>query len=292
MPHASIHGARLFYREAGGGPPLLLIHGAGPDSRGWGATFDDLASDYRVIALDRRGFGQSVDQRLVDWQGHAGDAAALLRELSAAPAVVVGWSGGGIVALHLAVHHPELVSALVLIETALRGKRHMTASLAVAFARARLHRALGQERKATETLLRWALGSTAEQSTWDRDDYPQERRESSLANSRGIWNDIDSGDGSDLSTETLRAIACPVTCVRGDRSQPWFARTTKRIPKLIPRAHVRVIQDTNHAFTFHRPRELAQAIRDVAATAATVSFLPWAASQSAASGLRYVHAAK
>jgi pimeloyl-ACP methyl ester carboxylesterase len=57
----------LFLREAGDGPALLLIHGAGPESRGWGATFDDLAADHRVIAFDRRGFGKSLDQPLVDW---------------------------------------------------------------------------------------------------------------------------------------------------------------------------------------------------------------------------------
>ena len=265
MAHLSVNGARLFVREAGAGPPLLLIHGAGPDSRGWGDTFEDLARDHRVIAFDRRGFGESVDQPLTDWHGHAEDAAAILQELGAAPAVVVGWSGGGLVGLDLAVHHPEAVSGLVLAETALRGKRRVTPSLAVAFLRAHLGRFLGRERQAARTWGRWATGEAGGGSTWDRDDYPEERREAFIANSRGIWRDLASGDGSHLLPEALRTIACPVTCVRGDMSQSWFVKTTEAMPELLPHAEVKVIPGANHALTFHRPAEFAQAIREAAA---------------------------
>ena len=268
MATRSVNGASLFVRDAGHGPPILLIHGAGPDSRGWGQTFDNLATDHRVIAFDRRGCGESVDQPLVKWHDHAEDAATLLRELEAQPAVVVGWSGGGIVALDLAVNHPDLVSALVLYETALRGRRRLTPSLAFTFLRAQLERAIGRERKATETFLRWAISESTGGSTWDREEYAQERREAFLGNARGIWNDLGSGDGSDLTDESLGAIACPVTCLRGDLSQSWFAKTTEEIPRLIPHAQLRVIEGANHAVTFHRPAEFAQAIR---ATAATVS---------------------
>lgn len=258
-------GGTVFFREAGEGRPILLVHGAGPDSRGWAATFDDLATDHRVIAYDRRGYGQSADEPLVDWHGHAEDATALLRELDAAPAVIAGWSGGGIVALDLAVHHPELVAATVLAETALRGKRKVTPSLAVTFVRAQLQRARGRERRATETWLRWALKEKGGGCTLDRDDYPQERLQAMLENSRGIWNDLGSGDGSHIPSEALATISCPVTCLYGDLSQPWFAKTTEAIPKLIPHAQVAVIRGTNHAFTFHQPGEFAQAIRDAAA---------------------------
>ena len=47
---------------------------------------------------------------------HVGDAAALLEELGAAPATVLGWSGGGVVAAGLAIERPELVSSLILEE--------------------------------------------------------------------------------------------------------------------------------------------------------------------------------
>jgi pimeloyl-ACP methyl ester carboxylesterase len=262
MGYAEVNGARLFYREAGEGPVLLLIHGAGPDSRGWGPTFDDLAVDHRVIAYDRRGFGESVDQPLTDWHGHAEDAAELLRLLNAAPATVVGWSGGGLVALDLVITHPDLVDRLVLAETALYGRRKATPSLALTYLRARVHRARGRDRQASETFLRWVMGERGGGSTWDRPEYPEERRQILLGNARGTLNDLDSGDGSHLSPEQIRAIRCPVTLVQGDLSQPWFAKTLAGIAKLLPAAQTRVIEGANHALTIHKPLEFAQAIRE------------------------------
>jgi pimeloyl-ACP methyl ester carboxylesterase len=262
MASADINGARIFYREAGEGPVVLLIHGSGPDSRAWGQTFDDLAVDHRVIAYDRRGYGESLDQPLTDWHGHGEDAAELLRVLEAAPASVVGWSGGATVALDLAVNHPELVKSLVLAESSLYGKRKPTVSLAVTFVRARLQRARGNERAASESFLRWVMGERGGDSTWDRPEYPEERRQSLLGNARGTWNDIDSGDGSHLSREQIRSIRSPVTLVRGDLSQPWFARCHAGIAELLPAATSRVIKGTNHALTFHKPLEFAQVIRE------------------------------
>lgn len=264
MSYADVNGVRLFYREAGEGPVLLLIHGSGPDSRGWGQAFDDLAVDHRVIAYDRRGYGESGDQPLTDWHGHGEDAAELLRVLDAAPASVVGWSGGGLAALDLTVNHPDLVRSLVLAETALYGKRKPTLSLATTFVRSRIQRARGNDRAASDTFLRWVMGERGAGSTWDRPEYPGDRREALLGNARGTWNDIDSGDGSHLSPEQVRAIGCPITLVRGDLSQPWFVRTLEGLAELLPSASVRVIEGTNHAFTFHKPLEFAQVIREAA----------------------------
>jgi pimeloyl-ACP methyl ester carboxylesterase len=70
----SVAGGELFYRAAGEGPPLLLIHGVGPDSRGWSPTFEKLAEDHRVVAYDRRGYGSSSPSPAA-----AGDLTAKMR---------------------------------------------------------------------------------------------------------------------------------------------------------------------------------------------------------------------
>jgi pimeloyl-ACP methyl ester carboxylesterase len=114
----------VFVRDSGGtsaGPSVLLLHG-------WTVSADInffpvyacLARSYRVIALDQRGHGRGMRStepfRLEDC---ADDAAALLGQLAAGPAIVVGYSMGGAAGLLLARRHREQAAALVMQATAL-----------------------------------------------------------------------------------------------------------------------------------------------------------------------------
>jgi 3-oxoadipate enol-lactonase len=112
----------LFLRDTGGhGPAVMLLHGwmASADLNWCGAYGDLAAAGYRVLAIDHRGHGrglrQLADFRLADC---AGDAAAALRELGAAPAIVVGYSMGGAIAQLMARDFPDVVGGLVLSATA------------------------------------------------------------------------------------------------------------------------------------------------------------------------------
>lgn len=82
----------------------------------WSPVLDGLARSFRVIAYDRRGFARSQTTKRWSFSDHARDVALLLEALKAAPATVVGWSGGGVVTLDLAAPSPERVSGLVLAE--------------------------------------------------------------------------------------------------------------------------------------------------------------------------------
>jgi pimeloyl-ACP methyl ester carboxylesterase len=90
-----------------------------------------LRGDYRTIAIDQRGHGQS-SQGTEDFSRGAfvEDAAELLTALGVAPAVVVGQSMGGVNAIVLAATHPELVRALVLVEADARMAPGITDSIA------------------------------------------------------------------------------------------------------------------------------------------------------------------
>ena len=112
----------LRYRIAGedlGRHPVLLIHGGAEDADMLEAQAKTIAeTGRRVIWYDRRGTGGSTR---TDWPGngadqHADDAAELLRRLDAAPAVVLGFSSGGIVGLALAARHPEVVAEAIIWE--------------------------------------------------------------------------------------------------------------------------------------------------------------------------------
>jgi 3-oxoadipate enol-lactonase len=112
----------LFLRDTGGdGPVVMLLHGwmASADLNWW-CSYNALAgADYRVLAIDHRGHGRGIRPlepfRLADC---AADAAAALRTLGAAPALVVGYSMGGAIAQLVARDHPDVVAGLVLSGTA------------------------------------------------------------------------------------------------------------------------------------------------------------------------------
>jgi pimeloyl-ACP methyl ester carboxylesterase len=116
---AKVNGIRLHYEERGSGGTILCIHGTGGSALGWHDAVGELARLGRVIAYDRRGCGRSERPEPYERTAvpeHAGDAAALLDALGAAPAVVVGRSYGATVAATLALRHPAHVRALVLLE--------------------------------------------------------------------------------------------------------------------------------------------------------------------------------
>ena len=120
MAFAEFDDVRLFYTDEGsGGPPLLLVHGWTCDSHDWTFQLDDFAAVHRVIAADLRGHGRSS----VPGDGYrpgifAADLAALLLRLETGPVIAVGHSLGTLVVSALAVNHPDLVRAVVVVDPA------------------------------------------------------------------------------------------------------------------------------------------------------------------------------
>jgi poly(3-hydroxyoctanoate) depolymerase len=115
----SVRGARLFVREQGAGPPLLLINGLGGNVDMWGVVEDRLASVARTIAFDAPGTGRSampVWPQSVPALAHL--AAHLLDELGYEQVDLVGYSLGGLVAQELARAYPDRVRRVALIASA------------------------------------------------------------------------------------------------------------------------------------------------------------------------------
>jgi pimeloyl-ACP methyl ester carboxylesterase len=112
-----------FVRETGpaGAPPVLLFHGWGVTADvNFFALYERLSDAYHVIALDHRGHGRGIrSPEPFTLEACADDASALLTELATGPAIVVGYSMGGPIAMLLARRHPHLVTGLVLEATAL-----------------------------------------------------------------------------------------------------------------------------------------------------------------------------
>lgn len=261
------------YREVeGSGPPVLLIHGNGANTRIWGRSAGDLAADHRVIAYDRRGFGRSPGPIAKSFRVHVADAAALLRELEAAPATVVGWSGGGVVAAGLAADHPDLVGALVLAEAGIHLPLSPTMALLASAARIEFARRVrGDERRAAQEVFDFALACRGGGTQFER--FPSEWRESMLAAAPAVCAEIDHLLGSYPSRESVAAIGCPVTILQGDLSQPVFAKVNRRLRRLLPDAELVEIEGTAHAVHFDAPERFREAV----AAASTAASVPMAA---------------
>jgi hypothetical protein len=99
MSTLEVSGCSLYFTDEGRGIPIVFIHETGANADIWGNLLSKLAARYRVIAYDRRGFSRSLSETLPDWQEHYSDATMLLQRLRAHPAVLVGWSSGGAIAL-------------------------------------------------------------------------------------------------------------------------------------------------------------------------------------------------
>jgi pimeloyl-ACP methyl ester carboxylesterase len=113
---AEIHGHRMYYAERGSGPTLLLLHGGGDSGEhSFERQIDVFSPHHRIIAPDQVGQGHTPDVRgPLSYTSMAQDTATLLKSLKLSRVDVVGFSDGGILALMLAVRHPELVRRLVI----------------------------------------------------------------------------------------------------------------------------------------------------------------------------------
>jgi pimeloyl-ACP methyl ester carboxylesterase len=114
-------GTALAYEQAGrGDPPLVLVHGIACHRGFMAPQLDRFEAEHRVVAVDLRGHGDSdapVQRYTID--ALADDVGWMCEQLGLARVVVVGHSLGGIVALALAAARPQLVAAVVMIDSVL-----------------------------------------------------------------------------------------------------------------------------------------------------------------------------
>jgi len=97
------------------GPPLVLLHGLGRRWQVFLPLIPTLSLRWHILAPDLRGHGRSSRiSRGYYGPQYSEDIACFLRERVAAPVVLFGHSLGGMLAMSVASHHPELVRALIL----------------------------------------------------------------------------------------------------------------------------------------------------------------------------------
>lgn len=118
----SVGGLRLRYLDweaAGAGAPVMvLLHGLQDCARSWDFFAASMRAEYRVVALDSRGHGDSEhsDSAAYGFRDYMADVEALIAHLGLRDITLVGHSAGGRYAFTFAAERPELVRALVVVD--------------------------------------------------------------------------------------------------------------------------------------------------------------------------------
>lgn len=108
----------LAYEVSGdpGKPVLLLVHGGTASRRSWDLVTPALRTSYRVVAVDMRGHGQSpAPESGYSAVQLSADINRVIDELALKQVTVVGHSLGGMAAIFLAAHRPDVVNKLILL---------------------------------------------------------------------------------------------------------------------------------------------------------------------------------
>jgi esterase len=110
---------RFHYLDwAGGGPPVLFLHGGGLNAHTWDVVCVMLRDHYHCIALDQRGHGDSEWSPVADYavESQLTDVEGFIEQLQLASPVLVGQSMGGLNSIAYAVRHSAAMRGLVVVD--------------------------------------------------------------------------------------------------------------------------------------------------------------------------------
>lgn len=109
----------LAYREGGvGNRNLLLIHGNMSSSAHFDHLMEHLYDDFKIYAVDLRGFGHSsYHERFDSLKTLSDDLELFIDKLRLKDLEVLGWSTGGGIAMYLAINAPSVIKRLILLES-------------------------------------------------------------------------------------------------------------------------------------------------------------------------------
>jgi pimeloyl-ACP methyl ester carboxylesterase len=251
MSEIRVDDVSLYYEEHGSGEPILCIHGTGSSTTLWRGPAGVLATRGRTIVYDRRGFGESErpEPLVSNVRLHADDAAALLDALDAAPAIVIGRSQGGEIAVDLALRYPDRVRALALLEG---GGLSLGPKVGrwLAGVHERLTAAAERDMGTVgEAFLRDVLGDAA----WEA--LPELVQDVFIANGPAILAE-ERGGLLGVSAAELGTIPHPTLIVGARDSGPEFAEATELTAKAMPSARVEWIEG-GHLIDAGHPAVLA-----------------------------------
>lgn len=108
----------LFYRILGQGQPLFILHGLFGSSDNWQTLGKKFAEHFEVYLIDQRNHGQSFHSEEWSYAAMSDDLLDVMQENGLEKISILGHSMGGKTAMHFAIHHPEKIEKLIVVDIA------------------------------------------------------------------------------------------------------------------------------------------------------------------------------
>jgi 3-oxoadipate enol-lactonase len=242
----------LHYQLDGAGPRVVMLHPVGLDLTCFDALALDLARHFTVLRPDLRGHGRSpwpAPARTLET--YADDVHALLVSLNFTPAVIVGFSFGGMLAQVIALNHPADVSALVISACASTLSDEGRQALAGRGTAAQQH---GMEAVIDSTLKRWFSDAFRERNG------DQRVRDRLRAADPRSWADAWCAIAAIDTAPRLSEIAVPTLCLAGEDDVSAPPDTLRAIADRINGASFVIIPGAPHMLFLEQRQAVADAI--------------------------------
>lgn len=245
-------GKRVRALEAGAGDPVVLIHGVGLRAEAWRPQIESLSNDHRVIAIDLPGHGESdllaPHSRLPDFVEWASKA---VQQLNLGPVSLAGHSMGALIALGVAVEHPELVSRVALLNAV-----HRRSEAARQAVMSRAEEIAEGKTNAEAPLARWfGAGDDAarqEAAGWLRAVSPQ-----GYATAYRAF-----AEGDAVYAERIGAVNVPVLALTGELDMNSTAEMAKTLGAAVPHGTSVIVPNERHMVHLTAPQIVCQALED------------------------------
>jgi pimeloyl-ACP methyl ester carboxylesterase len=265
MPTLAIDDRRLSYEDYGSGPVALLIHGSPGTAKAWARVGERLAARYRVIAPDLPGYGQTTPQPPGQEPdvGYAGKLVEALVRHVGPPAVLVGHSYGGVVALAVALRGNAPVGALVMLEpVALNILAMADGSDAYASAKTVFDEYIARVERGDDKAVHIMVDFWFGEGAFGR--MPAPLAAYLVREAASNVKDVRATFRERYSAAALGGLQMPVLTVVGGRSPEVTHRIARQLAAHVPRGSVRTLAAADHALTTTHAEAVAEAIAELA----------------------------
>ena len=263
-----IEGLRLHYLDWGGRgrPPLLFLHGGCLTAHTWDLVCLALRADFRCVALDQRGHGDSEWSPILDYgpDAHMRDMSGLIEQLELVRPLLIGQSLGGLNAFAYAARAADQLTGIVVVDVGpvvqpsavRRIADFVTAEPAQGTLEDFVQRARAFNPRRDPRLLRYSLLHNLRRQPDGTLTWKYDRRGLSPEYFASVRRRLDE------LRDRAHAVTCPVLVVRGAESEAFTDADAARFAASLPDARWVKIEHAGHTVQGDNPRGLVRVLKE------------------------------